>query len=288
MAANRQKSRNWVFTLNNYGVPEEPRAWLTRYGQLIRAMVWQAERGEEGTPHLQGYIQLRQPRALSWCKKLDNRAHWEVRQGTHEQAYAYNSKLHTREFGPFTYGEFSEGQGSRSDLVDVQGAIESGVSEEEIAEHYFSTWCRNYRALREYRRIRTKARHFKTKVTVIYGPTGSGKSSYAADNAVEPYWKPRGEWWDGYTGQPVVVLDDYYGWLPFDFLLRLLDRYPLLVPTKGGFAQFNSRDIVITSNKHPMFWYDSEKCDYAPLKRRLDFILYKNDLASPFVDVTNN
>lgn len=35
----------------------------------------------------------------------------------------------------------------------------------------------------------------------------------------------------GYVGQPTVVFDDFYSWFPYDFILRLLDRYPLVVNT---------------------------------------------------------
>ncbi|KAF8784594.1 Replication-associated protein like [Argiope bruennichi] len=40
-------------------------------------------------------------------------------------------------------------------------------------------------------------------------------------------------------------------------LLRLLDRYPLKVPIKGGYAEFNSEIIYITSNQHWSEWYPS-------------------------------
>ncbi|KAF8766420.1 Replication-associated protein like [Argiope bruennichi] len=42
-------------------------------------------------------------------------------------------------------------------------------------------------------------------------------------------------------------------WEHFD--LRLLDRYPLKVPIKGSYAEFNSEIIYITSNQHWSEWY---------------------------------
>lgn len=47
----------------------------------------------------------------------------------------------------------------------------------------------------------------------LYGPPGTGKSKQAIDIAdklygEEPYWKSQNKWWDGYTGQKVVLLDD--------------------------------------------------------------------------------
>ena len=40
---------------------------------------------------------------------------------------------------------------------------------------------------------------------------------------------------------PMYEYDDFYGWIKFDEMLRLLDRYPLLVETKGGTTHFTSR-----------------------------------------------
>ena len=38
-------------------------------------------------------------------------------------------------------------------------------------------------------------------------------------------------WWDEYEGQPCVIINDFYGWIRYDDLLRLLDRsLPYFVP----------------------------------------------------------
>lgn len=101
------------------------------------------------------------------------------------------------------------------------------------------------------------------QVHVIIGPTGSGKSHFAAQRASSDgatvYYKPRGEWWDGYTNQESVILDDFYGWVPYDELLRVLDRYPHQVPIKGGFVNFVAKRVYITSNTVVTRWYKNEK-----------------------------
>lgn len=75
-------------------------------------------------------------------------------------------------------------------------------------------------------------------------------------------------WWDGYSGQHTVIIDEFYGQLRWSFVLQLLDRYPLRVETKGGCVPFVSRRIIITSNREPSQWYKSS-IDPAPLLRRL-------------------
>jgi len=123
-----------------------------------------------------------------------------------------------------------------------------------LADQHFGAWVRYNRAFGEYKRIRTDPRDFKTEVQVIVGPTGTGKSTYAAAQE-DPYFKQNSGWWDGYDGQTTVVLDDFYGWLKYDDMLRLMDRYPLLVQTKGGQRQFLARKLLITSNSLPRSWY---------------------------------
>jgi hypothetical protein len=71
---------------------------------------------------------------------------------------------------------------------------------------------------------------------------------------------------DGYDGQEDVVVDEFYGWIPYDLLCRMCDRYPLLVDTKGGAVQFCPKRIWITSNKKPEDWY---KLDMSAMFRRL-------------------
>jgi len=77
-----------------------------------------------------------------------------------------------------------------------------------------------------------------------------------------------GTWWDGYEGQHTVIIDEFYSWLRYDFFLRLTDRYPLQVETKGGSVQFVSRRIVFTSNTQPTEWYPNIQ-DRAAFNRRI-------------------
>ena len=155
-------------------------------------------------------------------------------------------------------------------LSAIQSKLSEGNSDviEEIADNEFDLWVRYYRAFEKYLLMKTPARTWKTNVHVLQGPTGTGKSKWAMDNFPSAYWKQRSNWWDGYTGHESVVLDEFYGWLPFDLLLRLCDRYPLMVETKGGQTQFAAKTIVITTNMLPCNWYKS--CYFPSFARRVD------------------
>ena len=137
----------------------------------------------------------------------------------------------------------------------------------------------------QYQILKRDQRRWKSKVYVLVGEPGTGKSKWALDNFPNAYWKQRGNWWDGYHHDE-VVLDDFYGWLPFDTLLRLLDRYPLLVETKGGQASFIAKTIVITSNALPREWYQNVR-NYSALARRIDVVM-KFTGENQFIEVNIN
>lgn len=91
------------------------------------------------------------------------------------------------------------------------------------------------------------------------------------------YYKPHGKWWDGYTGQRNVIIDDFYGWIAYDEMLRITDRYPHQVEIKGGFMEFRSERVFVTSNATienwwKKEWYTEEKV--RPLRRRVDIMEY--------------
>lgn len=284
MPKNGNQARNWLFTLNNPSSPMVPEEWKTVPG--VKACVWQLEKaGTTGTPHLQGYLQLEKAWRLGRLRQLCPGAHWEPRCGTHDQARAYCTKEDTRQMGPFEYGT-STRQGQRSDLLGAKAILDGGGTISDVANEHFGVFLRYHRGLHLYASLRRRPRDFKTTCVVIHGPTGTGKSSYVREYAPDAYWMPRGEWFDQYDGQSVVVIDEFYGWMPYDTLLRLVDRYPMLVPFKGGFTSFVARKVYIISNKAPTMWYDAGRCPFPPLCRRFDKVFIKETLDGPMVDDT--
>lgn len=121
--------------------------------------------------------------------------------------------------------------------------------------------------------------YISLKVIVYIGETGAGKSRTAAEVASDgtTYYKPRGEWWDGYQQQNTVIIDDFYGWIKYDEILKICDRYPYQVPIKGGYEQFTSKRIIITSNEPIENWYKGDwykEEQLKALKRRIDIYEY--------------
>lgn len=83
------KHRKVCFTLNNYTV-EELSDLQKIFGTDL--YIFGKEVGANGTPHIQGYLEFKNPRAFSALKKLMPRAHIEKANGTRKQNYIYCSK----------------------------------------------------------------------------------------------------------------------------------------------------------------------------------------------------
>lgn len=254
------RGRHWCFTINN--PTENEKQILSERWPLspdCGYMVWQTEEGEEGTRHIQGYVEFTQTRRLSFVKRiLGGRAHLERRRGTRDQARTYCMKGESRVDGPFEFGTWrSGGPGRRCDLQEIRERIDAGAAEMELWENHFNTMVRNYRAVREYRHLKSTERDSPPVVHVLYGDTGTGKSRWAQDTFPNAYWKSQDAWWDGYDGQECVIFDEFYGWIKFSVLLRICDRYPLRLERKCGFINFTSKTLIFTSNHEPDSWYQN-------------------------------
>lgn len=109
-------------------------------------------------------------------------------------------------------------------------------------------------------------------INVFWGKTGTGKSRRAWDEAgLQAFPKdPRTKFWDGYHGQPHVVIDEFRGGIDISHILRWLDRYPVIIEIKGSSTVLKATTIWITSNLNPIYWYpDLDNETREALLRRL-------------------
>lgn len=280
------KSKYWVFTKNNPTPQDEERIseYITancEYG------VFQVEAGESGTVHLQGYVCFATRKGLSGVAKGLLKSHVEARRGSHEEAKDYCCKEETRVRGPFEFGDDStipRKPGERSDLSSVRDALCSGASLADIADSHFGTFVKYHSGLRAYIALRGPSRDFKSRVEVHWGIPGSGKSHYCREKCNDAgvgnwYWMSRpadgqAAWWCGINPHAkVIIIDDFYGWLPYSFMLQLCDQYPFRVQVKGSSVSIAPELIVITSNAHPRDWYPKVSIDrMEALMRRIELV----------------
>ncbi len=253
-------AKNWMFTVNNpAGEADEPALFLQQYASYC---IYQLEVGERGTYHYQGYVHLTIKKRLSTLKQIHETAHWEPRRGNHEEAKSYCSKAETRApEGEVIEWGVEPSPGKRSDLEGLKKSLDEGKSLKEISETHFGPFLRYGRGIKEYKMMHTKLRSWITFTQVYWGPPGVGKSTRAKHEAGDDaFWleKPTGSgslWFDGYDGQEVVVIDEFYGWIARDTMQRLCDSTQLRVQVKGGFVPFLAKKIIITSNTQPEGWW---------------------------------
>lgn len=256
------QSYYWCFTLNGYrfAPPLDETVPIVDISEF-KYLIYQLEAGVNNTPHLQGYIELKAKRTLNGVRRLIPDAHWEIRRGSRVSARDYCRKLASQlspavEFGTWVDGE----QGRRTDIQTVFSWAKNGKSELEIAEEVPGLWCKHHRALQRYQFLRHKnAKGFRNVTVNVYvGPAGSGKTRKAYEENPGLYKLEQGEdrvWFDGYEGETCILLDDFYGWIKYGFLLNLLDGYPVRLPVKGGHTWAMWTKVIITSNKPPDSWY---------------------------------
>lgn len=262
--------RNWMFTINN---PTEDDVPTLEWKDSVY-IVYQKEKGENGTEHYQGYVQFEKAHRLSALKKINARAHWEPRRGTHEQAVTYCTKEDTRMSEPVELGQSKE-QGKRSDLIGVyEAAKDLSIPMKEVIEINPKVYFQYPKAVERVRALYVPERDWKTEVHWYYGPTGTGKSRKAFEEATNPYVHnmSNGKWFDGYEGQEDVIFDDMRkDTFKFHELLRLFDRYEMKVEFKGGMVNWCPKRIFVTTCLKPDEMYDTRE-DLQQLLRRIEIV----------------
>ncbi|AIF76280.1 Rep [Bat associated circovirus 9] len=267
--------KRWCFTINN-PTPAEERHLREIPVNQVDYLIAGREVGAQGTPHIQGFVNFVKKKTLNQVKLfVGPRAHVEKARGSDEQNRDYCSK----DGDILVDVGCPRRPGARHDLASAVSTALSTGDLGQVAQSHPETYVKYHRGLAELIKASNKLprRAWKTEVHVHVGPPGCGKSKWASEFA-DPevtYWKPpRNKWWDGYASHEVVILDDFYGWLPFDELLRICDRYPLEVEVKGGLVPFLARTVIITSNKMPQEWYSSDAVPHAEaLYRRITTLI---------------
>lgn len=237
-----------------------------------RFVVFQLEKcPRTGREHFQGFIQLERQMRFNAVKQLLPGCHLERRRGTPEQAAAYCRKAESRMSGPWEAGAME--QGKRNDLIACRDAILLGKRGRDLWDDNFTCMAKYHRAMDRYISLCSAPRSWKTQVHVYWGDAGSGKSRRAFETAPGAYVHDGSVWFDGYQDHEDVIIDDYTGSIALDVFLKLLDRYPMQVPVKGGYVNWVPRRIFITSNLQPVEWYPkATEQQHAAIRRRLDTV----------------
>lgn len=225
----------------------------------VLGLAWCLEIGKKNHKyHRQCYIQFEKRQKLTAIKKIVKSKNYRAFKmlGTIQQNETYCSKdgdLHI--LGEFTDKE----QGKRKDLDEARDLILSGESTvEELAVDDPNFYHQYGRTLSYLEAIALRKR-FRTEMTQgvwYHGKSGSGKSHAVFqdyDPATHYVKNLKDEWWDGYTGQEVVIFNEFRGGcMPFRDLLELVDKWPLTVKQRGKEpVPFLAKKLLISCCLHP-------------------------------------
>lgn len=282
------QGKYYVFTINNPSLAqlgitsyENLHQAISKRGHEVRYAIWSLEIGNSGTPHIQGYMQLKEKVRVSRLKgQLATKRFWVApAKGlpNHNNEYISHTGKHAGKAGlldgPWTHGTCAlVTQGARSDLETVAERIKTGASLKDLAREHTSTFIKYSGGISKAIELcDDRKRTWTTELYIYWGVAGSGKSHAAHEEGRQylqeydinedvydlmlPDTKNDKLWWQGYTGQSVVVMDDFAGTIDPHTFKRLVDRWPMTVEKKNGSTAFLAKRIYITSNHKWSSWW---------------------------------
>lgn len=275
MVFNNIRSRGWCFTLNNWTEEDELEVWDLSTNPDVRYGVVGSEVGEEGTPHLQGYVHFHNVKSGLYVKMLLGRAHWEPKHGTVKEASDYCKKEDPNywEFGNIPDSDEEKGNKSRAIWAEQYELAKSGQFEQ-LDPRFYRTW----------KSIREDFTDYgpETRPTLdnwwYFGKTGCGKTKKVRTENPGAYRKRADKWFDRYMGQHTLIIEDLdSGACTKDALFvnlfkDLTDHGKFPAEKKGGYIDIRPMKVVITSNHSPwrVFGKHCEQADFAAIARRFE------------------
>lgn len=267
-----QKSRNWCFTLNNYSEDDFKKIDEFHKANPAFYVIYGKEKGENETPHLQGYVHYLTPQAASRLKKVLPRSHIEKCKGDPASNITYCKKEGDwTEYGipPVTQQESNKEKQRR--FIALAKAGDFATIEEEMPGKFISQYRTMKLLQKDY--MHKPADLEKPCGIWIYGESGVGKTHYARTKYGEYYTKSANKWWDGYQGEETVVLEDLdpnHKCLGHHLKLWL-DKWSFPAEEKGGMRCLRPTRVVVTSQYSiEQVFEDKETID--AIKRRCAII----------------
>lgn len=283
--------RYWLITYNN-----PPEDWKSALKSLeSKWAIGQLEQGENGTKHIQALLYF--PDRVSnkfWTgKKVFAKA---IPKSDAKQTATYCTKEDTRIEGPWHFGAcpFIPSPEGTNRKATSGAALEHAidlVKQGRLKEVESSILVRYVKSLEAIATLFDKATS-TTEVRGIYiqGPPGTGKSTYARQFFINwlrfyaevdgsqleselLYIKSQNKWWDGYSGQPIVVLEDFdeMGVCLGHLIKIFADMHAAYGEKKGSQVPLKYIVLIFTSNFRLRALFKHSQM-YAALARRFQFL----------------
>lgn len=279
------QSRGWMLT-----IPADPHPGgykLEEVEEILSSYRWVGQKeqgGKTGYTHFQVYVENKNPIKFSTLQSKLPRCHFEKRQGSKIQAWDYCTKEESRVSGPYgnlDRDELEKGTRNRGEILsDFRNQISSGektlsdliVEDQQVSQHI--RYLERYE--QEIRKNKAKQGFREIETHILYGEPGVGKTKrvydlHGYDDVYSPttYSHP----FDAYNGENVLLLDEYVGQLEIEYLLKLLDGYPVQLAARymDKWAAFTSVYVISNAPLEAMYpdIYRSHPRQWNALMRRV-------------------
>lgn len=261
MNESSSQNRSWVLTIPARDFPtlESLQDALGRYACVGQRELGKKENCETGTryEHWQVYIYNPSPVRFKTLKKVVPTAHIEPRRGSHSEAFWYCQKDDSTFLGDrFNWGVAVPPKpkigGTLEELHEKIINGEASVDELLTGSHKAIA---HWRGLREAEAVLQKKKWRSVtrdlEVHFIFGGAGVGKTHFVyAKEGFDSVYAP-GSYknpWDNYGSESVLLLDEFNGQIEFEFFLKVLDKYPLLLPARYSDKWAGYSKVYIISN----------------------------------------
>lgn len=258
----KTKGTNFVFTdfLPN-NIEKGYHNVYNEWKDMIRGIAWGLETcPKSGKLHNQCYIQVyKQCRFTQIQKWIKSKAHFEVMEGSIKQ----NEKYCSKEQKYTKLGMFVE-KGFRSDFHNIKEDLKQGATLFDIMDNYTGDYVRYHVGIKSMKHLidrekyKNVSRDIVTKIFV--GLAGAGKShcvynTYGYSNVFTVNLSGKGNYFDDYEGEKIILFDDFQGNVKYGEMLRILDKYPYRCNVKYGTVYAQWEKVYLTSNVKPCYWY---------------------------------
>lgn len=253
---------------------------------------------ETGRLHWQAFVKFKDGQRGTWIKThCDNRLHFEAVTVERAEAIGYGCKAETRVEGPLEngtkpkavdkHGKGGEATKQKWEKIKVLGpekALDEGLFH--IKDYDKVVKNMDLYKLRTQEPMRTD----EVKGIWVYGEPGVGKSHWVKDNYPGHYLKAQNKWWDGYSGQEAVLIDDFdkHGACLSHYLKIWADKWECTGEVKGGTIPLSHKHFIITSNYLPgQLWKPTEDSELIKaIERR--FLFVRIDLNNGIRDIVKH
>lgn len=253
----RLQGKNFFLTYPQCPLEKEDAANMLKHKADIDYLLIARESHQDGTPHLHALLTSKKKLSVKNPLFFDlgsYHGNYQTAKSTDDvRGYILKSDTQPYEEGVYLSNKQSEVQKRALDNKKIlETPLPKLVDAGDISIY-------SYKLLRE-----SKLLYELDKIVVpeympkqcfwIYGKTGIGKSRWVRTNFPGQFYeKPQNKWWDGYTGQKVVLLDDFdlKGECLGHYLKIWGDCYSFTAEVKGGTIRPVIEYFIITSQYLP-------------------------------------